>query len=54
VIEEGLRNGPPIASVTVEHTTEVVKSPDGAYTLTAHVSKVAGKTYLDFTEVKRR
>jgi arylsulfatase A-like enzyme len=54
VIEEGLRSGPPIASVTIEHTTEVVKTPDGAYTLTAHFSKAAGRTYLDFTEVKRR
>src|SRR5580765_1479857 len=49
VIEEALRNGPAIASVTVEHTTETVKTPDGSYTLTAHFSKAAGQTYLDFT-----
>ncbi len=54
VIEEALRNGPAIASVTVEHTTETVKTPDGSYTLTAHFSKAAGQTYLDFTDVKRR
>ena len=54
VIEEGLRSGPPIASMRVERATERVTSPDGAYTLTAHESKAAGKTYLDFTDVKRR
>ena len=53
VILEGLRNGPPIASVRVDHTTETVKNPDGSYELTAHVSKAAGRSYLDFTEVKR-
>jgi arylsulfatase A-like enzyme len=53
VIEEALRSGPPIASVNVERVTETVKSPDGKYTLTAHLSKAAGKTYLDFTDVKR-
>ena len=53
VIEEALRNGPAIASVKVERVTETVKSPDGSYTLTAHLSKAAGKTYLDFTDVKR-
>ncbi len=54
VIEEALRNGPAIASVTVEHTTETVKTPDGGYTLTAHLSRAAGQTYLDFTDVRRR
>ena len=54
VIEEGLRNGSAIGSTQVERTTETVKTPDGAYTLTAHFSKAAGKTYLDFTDVKRR
>ena len=38
----------------VEHTTETVKTPDGSYVLTAHLSKAAGKTYLDFTDVNRR
>jgi arylsulfatase A-like enzyme len=53
VIEEALRNGPPIASVHVDHGAETVKTPDGSYELTAHISKAAGHTYLDFTEVKR-
>jgi predicted AlkP superfamily pyrophosphatase or phosphodiesterase len=53
VIEEGLRSGPPIASVTVERVTQTVKTADGRYALTAHLSKAAGKTYLDFTDVKR-
>jgi arylsulfatase A-like enzyme len=53
VIEEMLRHGPAIASVPVEHATETVKALDGSYTLTAHLSKAAGRTYLDFTEVRR-
>jgi arylsulfatase A-like enzyme len=53
VIEEALRTGPSIASITVERVTDTVKTPDGRYQLTAHLSKAAGKTYLDFTEVKR-
>jgi predicted AlkP superfamily pyrophosphatase or phosphodiesterase len=53
VIEEALRNGPSIASIRVDHEAETVKSPDGSYELTAHISRVAGHTYLDFTEVKR-
>jgi arylsulfatase A-like enzyme len=54
VIEEALRNGPAIESVHVERLTEMVTSPDGHYTLTAHLSRAAGKTYLDFTDVKRQ
>jgi arylsulfatase A-like enzyme len=54
VIEEMLRHGPAIASLPVGHATETVKTPDGSYTLTAHISKAAGQTYLDFTEVRRR
>ncbi len=53
VIEEALRSGPPIASMRVDRVTETVKTPDGAYELTAHISKTAGRTYLDFTDVKR-
>ena len=53
-IDEMLRTGPPVASLKVEREIETVTSPDGAYTLTAHWSKTAGKTYLDFTDVKRR
>ena len=53
VIEEALRTGPPIASVTVDRATETVKTSDGGYALTAHISKAAGHSYLDFTDVKR-
>jgi predicted AlkP superfamily pyrophosphatase or phosphodiesterase len=53
VVEEGLRNGPSIASVRIDHVAETVKTPDGSYELTAHISKAAGHAYLDFTEVKR-
>jgi arylsulfatase A-like enzyme len=54
VIEEALRNGPPIASLKIEHATEMVKTTDGSYTLTAHVSRAVGQTYFDFTDVRRR
>jgi arylsulfatase A-like enzyme len=53
VMAEALRDGPPIASVKVDRTTETVQTPGGAYALTAHLSKAAGKTYLDFTETNR-
>jgi hypothetical protein len=53
VIEEALRNGPPIASVSVDRATETVKTLDGGYVLTAHISNAAGHSYLDFTDVKR-
>ena len=53
VIEEALRNGPPPASVRTTHLTETVRSQDGSYELTAHLAKVAGQTYLDFTDVRR-
>ena len=54
VIEEALRNGPSISSLKVDRVTETVKTPDGNYELTAHLSRAAGRTYLDFTDVKRR
>jgi arylsulfatase A-like enzyme len=53
-IEEGLRNGPALASTKVDRATETAQTPDGTYLLTAHLSKAAGKTYLDFTDVKRQ
>jgi arylsulfatase A-like enzyme len=53
-IQEALRNGPPLASVRINRVTETVKTPDGAYELTAHLTTAAGDTYLDFTEVIRR
>jgi arylsulfatase A-like enzyme len=54
VIEEALRTGPSPSSIRVEHTTDTVRTADGAYTLTAHVSSAAGRRYLDFTDVVRR
>ena len=54
VIDEAMRNGPSIASIGVDRVTETVRTPDGRYALTAHLSRAAGKTYLDFTDVKRR
>jgi hypothetical protein len=54
VIEEALRDGPAPATVRVERVLETVKTSDGAYELTAHISVAAGRRYLDFTEVKRR
>jgi hypothetical protein len=54
VIREALRDGPSPASVRVERTRETVTSADGKYELTAHLSTVDGRRYLDFTEVVRR
>jgi arylsulfatase A-like enzyme len=54
VIEEGLSGGPAPASLRVERSTEAVRTADGAYEVTAHVSTVAGRRYLDFTTVTRR
>jgi arylsulfatase A-like enzyme len=54
VIEEALRSGPPIASVRVDHAAETVRTPDGGYELTAHISIAAGRRYLDSTDVTRR
>ena len=53
VIEEALRGGPAIDAMRVERLTETVKTADGGYALTVHLSRAAGKTYLDFTDVKR-
>lgn len=52
VLDEALRNGR--APAGVQRETETVKSADGAYELTAHVSIAAGHRYLDYTDVKRR
>jgi arylsulfatase A-like enzyme len=54
VIEEGLRNGPAPASVRVAHSTETVRTADGSYELTAHISTAGGRRYLDYTEVRRK
>jgi arylsulfatase A-like enzyme len=54
VIEEGLRSGPVPASVPVTEVREVVRTPDGSYELTAHISTAAGRRYLDYTEARRK
>ncbi|HYM23632.1 MAG TPA: alkaline phosphatase family protein, partial [Vicinamibacterales bacterium] len=51
VVEEALRGG---SAPAVSHETQTVRSADGAYELTAHISIAAGRRYLDDTEVKRR
>jgi arylsulfatase A-like enzyme len=53
IISEGLGDGPAIETIAVERLQETVSTPDGRYQLTAYLSKAAGHTYLDFTEVKR-
>jgi len=53
VIEEGLR-GVGNAALTKVERREVVATADRRYTLTAHLSIVAGRRYLDYTEVTRR
>jgi hypothetical protein len=54
VIAEGLRAGPQPSTLRVERFRERVATPDGRYELTAHLSQVDGRTYLDYTEVMRR
>lgn len=54
VIVEALRNGPSPTSIRVALLTHTVKTPDGAYELTAHISMVEGHRYLDSTDVRRR
>jgi predicted AlkP superfamily pyrophosphatase or phosphodiesterase len=53
VMGEALRQAPQ-RSVTVDHVTETVNTPEGGYELTAHLSAVDGYRYLDFTDVTRR
>jgi predicted AlkP superfamily pyrophosphatase or phosphodiesterase len=52
VIEEGLRDGARGLSKIEGGVT--VGTPDGRYTLSAHVSSVGAYRYLDYTDVKRR
>jgi predicted AlkP superfamily pyrophosphatase or phosphodiesterase len=51
VIEEGLRNGRPAPPVS--RSAETVRTPDGSYVLTAHISRVGSYRYLDDTSVTR-
>lgn len=53
VILEGLRTGPLPSTIAVEHRAETVQTRDGSYRLTANLSIVGGKRYLDSTEVTR-
>jgi predicted AlkP superfamily pyrophosphatase or phosphodiesterase len=53
VIEEGLRAGPSPAGLRVDTSAETVRTADNSYRLTAHVSAVSGRRYLDFTDVSR-
>lgn len=53
IIDEGFRSGPAPSSVRVTHSTETVRTSDGSYELTAHLTTAAGRRYLDFTTVTR-
>ena len=53
VIEEALQNGRPPSSAQVDRRVETVRTPDGSYELSAHISAVGRYRYLDYTEVKR-
>jgi arylsulfatase A-like enzyme len=52
-IEEGFATRPAADSIPVGHSTESAKNSDGTYEVVAHISTVAGRRYLDYTEVKR-
>ena len=52
-ILEGLRSGPLPSAVAFARGAVLVQTPDGWYKLTANVSIVGGKRYLDSTAVKR-
>ncbi len=53
VLREALRGGPDPSDVPIESSPVRVESPDGRYRLTAVVSQVDGRTYLDYTAVER-
>jgi hypothetical protein len=53
VIGEGLRNGPQPATMRVQHSMQTVGVRSPSYSVTAYLSSVAGKTYLDYTTVAR-
>ena len=50
---ELLRSGPVSPALAVVRTMVTARTPDGRYTVDAHLSSVAGVRYLDFTEVRR-
>ncbi len=53
VLHEALREGPDPSDVEVEVSAVQVESADGRYRLTAIVSEVDGRSYLDYTAVER-
>ena len=53
VLHEALRGGPDPSDVTVASSEVRVESADGRYRLTAAVSRVDGRSYLDRTTVER-
>ena len=53
VLHEALRAGPDPSEVAVGSTEVEVESADGGYRLTATVSQVDGRSYLDYTTVER-
>ncbi len=53
VLHEALRDGPDPSDVRIESSAVRVESPDGRYRLAAVVSRVDGRTYLDYTTVER-
>ena len=53
VLHEALREGPDPSEVAVEVSGVRVESADGSYRLTAIVSEVDGRSYLDYTAVER-
>ena len=53
VLREALRGGPDPSDVAVEAAEVRVESADGSYRLTAAVSRVEGRSYLDYTTVER-
>ena len=53
VIREALRDGPLPSAVKIDRMVETVRTPDGSYEASAHISVVDRYRYLDYTEVKR-
>ena len=53
VLHEVLREGPDPSEVAVDLSEVRVESADGRYRLTAIVSEVDGRSYLDYTAVER-
>lgn len=53
VLHEALRGGPDPSEVAVESSEVRVESAGGSYRLTAAVSRVGGRSYLDYTTVER-